>query len=888
MSVDFTKGISVASGFSLQAKAPLDVRATVETIEDRNSLITMNAAYEGMLVYVVAEGKYYTYTGAPVGGTEDIPDFSACWHSLVGDQAIDTDVVHKAGAETITGVKDFTAVPTINSKAIATEEFAQDKADAAQQAAIDHSDANLQTAKDYSDANLQTAKNYTDDQLKAKVTDQMGVTIQEHHDNLDSLSDLTEEGLTYQKADGKFQAMTISAVDGEATVAVDAVAKTIKVGLPAVGTAGTYFKVTTDNQGRVTAGENPTTVAGFGITDAVTKDTSGNVTITGKLSVTGEAANFTNAPTIGTGDGESAVVTQKELEAARAADKLTFSSAGTVSLTESGNTVTASLKASGVAAGTYAGITVDENGIVTSAQTLTTLAGYGITDKVLHLDSAGVQTVDGGVQFKTLPTVKAGSDAETNVATEAWVGTQIENAKLSVEDTESVLLDITSNKLTANLPVQTGLAAGTYAGITVNDKGIVTSAKKNVILTDANASEAQSMNGRIQVVGVSPSDFTDNDLVTKEYVDDVVEGQHPQKAVVTASIEANLDGVYAAGPDSAHPGVGATLTVGTAIIGGATVEQGDRVLLAAQTNKTYNGVYVVTSIANGNVVLTRAENMDGDPTSEVYRGSTFLVTGGAYQGTVWSLVNKTISFGTTEIEFVQTGAPNAYNAGAGITVAANKIAVVQGETVKVIGGALEVASGNSNNGKFLVAGTDGSAASWRALSISDIKTGILPVANGGTGASTLNANELLVGNGTGTVQSVSNAAGVLIGTATGAPTFGKVDMSNPAHITGVVPLINGGTGVANANSAIITIGDITLTSTAQTNVTLPTTGTLTTLAGSESLTNKTIVAQNAVAASAGGTAVTVKNGNIVGEEYTIDGVATMPELVGFVIDGGTY
>lgn len=37
--------------------------------------------------------------------------------------------------------------------------------------------------------------------------------------------------------------------------------------LKATGTAGTYFKVTTDAYGRVTSGSNPTTLSGFGITD---------------------------------------------------------------------------------------------------------------------------------------------------------------------------------------------------------------------------------------------------------------------------------------------------------------------------------------------------------------------------------------------------------------------------------------------------------------------------------------------------------------------------------------------------------------------------------------------------------------------------------------------
>lgn len=41
--------------------------------------------------------------------------------------------------------------------------------------------------------------------------------------------------------------------------------------MPAVGTAGTYRSVTTDSKGHVTAGTNPTTLAGYGITDALEK-----------------------------------------------------------------------------------------------------------------------------------------------------------------------------------------------------------------------------------------------------------------------------------------------------------------------------------------------------------------------------------------------------------------------------------------------------------------------------------------------------------------------------------------------------------------------------------------------------------------------------------------
>ena len=61
------KGITVASGFKLQAEAPLDARTTVATIKDRDELVTINAAYAGLQVYVEADKKLYYYTGTDGG-----------------------------------------------------------------------------------------------------------------------------------------------------------------------------------------------------------------------------------------------------------------------------------------------------------------------------------------------------------------------------------------------------------------------------------------------------------------------------------------------------------------------------------------------------------------------------------------------------------------------------------------------------------------------------------------------------------------------------------------------------------------------------------------------------------------------------------------------------
>ena len=55
----FGKGIALAGGFDLGAKAPLDSRETVATIEERDAHVTGNRAYEGMLVFVEADKVTY-------------------------------------------------------------------------------------------------------------------------------------------------------------------------------------------------------------------------------------------------------------------------------------------------------------------------------------------------------------------------------------------------------------------------------------------------------------------------------------------------------------------------------------------------------------------------------------------------------------------------------------------------------------------------------------------------------------------------------------------------------------------------------------------------------------------------------------------------------------
>ena len=63
MSFADKKGITVTSGFKLQADSLLDVRSCVENITERDELVTINAATAGLRVFVKDQNKSFVYNG---------------------------------------------------------------------------------------------------------------------------------------------------------------------------------------------------------------------------------------------------------------------------------------------------------------------------------------------------------------------------------------------------------------------------------------------------------------------------------------------------------------------------------------------------------------------------------------------------------------------------------------------------------------------------------------------------------------------------------------------------------------------------------------------------------------------------------------------------------
>ena len=272
------------------------------------------------------------------------------------------------------------------------------------------------------------------------------------------------------------------------------------------------------------------------------------------------------------------------------------------------------------------------------------------------------------------------------------------------------------------------------------------------------------------------------DAATKNYVDAVKTGLDVKDSVRVAT-NANLTATYANGTS----GVGATLTnSGTQAaltVDSIVLSVNDRILVKDQTTGLQNGFYYVSNAGSvsTNWVLTRS--LDADQNTEITPGAfTFVEEGtdGADNGYVCT-TNGSITIGTTGISFVQFSGAGSVIAGDGLTKTGNTInAVGTTNRISISADAIDISSSYVGQATITTLGTI-STGTWQGS--------VIGATYGGTG----------VNNGSNTLT--------LAGSVSHAGAFTQ-----------------------------------TFTATANTTLTLPVTGTLSTLAGTETLTNKTLTA----------------------------------------------
>jgi hypothetical protein len=253
------------------------------------------------------------------------------------------------------------------------------------------------------------------------------------------------------------------------------------------------------------------------------------------------------------------------------------------------------------------------------------------------------------------------------------------------------------------------------------------------------------------------------DIVNKTYADTIASGINFHQSVDLATVAALPANTY----NNGTSGVGATLTAnanGALSIDGVAVVAGDRVLIKNEVTQANNGVYVVTQTGSGAAVyiLTRATDFDsaGSGVDQIDQGDFFLVTGGStLANTSW--VQQTplpITVGTTSIVFLQFGAPITYSAGTGLTLGGTVFSITNT-------GVSAATYGSASSVPVVAVNAQGQATSVTntpiAIAATQITSGVLPAANGGTGLSSPGtAGNVLTSTGTAWVSQLAPAGGI--------------------------------------------------------------------------------------------------------------------------------
>jgi len=472
--------------------------------------------------------------------------------------------------------------------------------------------------------------------------------------------------------------------------------------------AGTYTQVTVDAKGRVTTGANPTTLAGYGITNALANtggSVSGNITLTSGATVTG-------VPTpVNPGDAASMSWVQSQI--ASLSNGISWKANAQVA-------TTADITLSG----------------------LQTIDGYAVQSGDRVLVKNQTNPVENGVYVAAAGAWSRATDVDTGVEIQGmailvlngttqqltqWVNT---NSTQPVVDTDPISytelqgastpytagtgLTLTSNQFSIT---NTGVTTGTYTKVTVNAQGQVTtgaslnssdvttalgftpynatnpsgyiSANQNITVSgDATGSGTTAIALTLAASGVTAGTYKS---VTVDAKGRVTNGTNPTTlagfgitdalALAGGTMTGNIvmtGGATVTGvpnpsgntdvSNKSYTDAGDTATLnavswkqvvqvastadltlsGTQTIDGYAAQVGDRVLAKDQSTSAQNGIYVVASGA-----WTRAT--DAATGAQLLNQIVMVLNGTANAHTQWLNTNTgTITVGTTGVTYAQT------------------------------------------------------------------------------------------------------------------------------------------------------------------------------------------------------------------------------------------
>lgn len=264
--------------------------------------------------------------------------------------------------------------------------------------------------------------------------------------------------------------------------------------------------------------------------------------------------------------------------------------------------------------------------------------------------------------------------------------------------------------------------------------------------------------------------------VTKQYVDNLFSsGGIPPFAAVVAKTTGNID-INA--PGATHDGV--------------TLINGDRLLVALQSDQTENGIYVFNGGSNA---LTRAS--DADESSEFTPArQVFVQNGNTFSNTGWAVGNSSQpTIGTDPITFTQVSGAASYTAGNGLLLTGNQFSAVGvvGE-ITVTGAGIGLENSGVVPGTYTKVTVDEKGRVIEATQALPADIGAQPYDETLAALAQFNSNGFIVQTSTDTFVSRS-----IVGTA------GRVQVTNGDGATGDVTVDLVATGVTPGTYNSVTV-----------------------------------------------------------------------------------